>query len=200
MDPSNLEQVAHIPFFERGHYRREMQQESKEHSQIESSGLLKLPAELKESIYDLCLKHEHTIDVSPTVQQPALLWTCKQIRQEALGNWCTKNRFNITICDCDDTLLKAFCKFAGKFKSNMHIVFSIKGRPDWANLKRWRKNVYEETSDYFGVEEDDSSAFELAVAVAHKVVVQHENDSWERCELALENVRLLLKQSILTWK
>ncbi|EME40037.1 hypothetical protein DOTSEDRAFT_107919, partial [Dothistroma septosporum NZE10] len=56
--------------------------------------LLELPAELRANIYRFALCEETKIaNGQDSFQQPAILWTCRQVRQEASTNRYVENRF-----------------------------------------------------------------------------------------------------------
>lgn len=65
---------------------------------------LKLPAELRNSIYRYAVVRISPIDIDATgLQEPALLWVSKQIRQEAAPIFWSENKLRITTVDYNIT-------------------------------------------------------------------------------------------------
>ncbi|KAF2165399.1 hypothetical protein M409DRAFT_24249 [Zasmidium cellare ATCC 36951] len=71
-----------------------------------ASRLLRLPAEIRNQIYQLLVVQDTTIEViergsryrlSPDLKQPPLSLVCRQIRHEVLSVFYSENTFNITI-------------------------------------------------------------------------------------------------------
>lgn len=64
--------------------------------------LLKLSAEVRNSIYTLTLATEDSIDVTDlrTPTEPGLLCTCQQVRAEALGIYYSSNIFTLNLREC----------------------------------------------------------------------------------------------------
>ena len=75
---------------------------------LQASGLLSLPPELRNAIYELALNESIGVVVDNRFGQPALLNTCRQIRAEARPVWYTENRFLVRIHNSKDDVLARF--------------------------------------------------------------------------------------------
>jgi len=106
----------------------------------ESSRLLQLPPELRNRIYEHAV-FDNVVMITPSLKQPSLLHSCKQIREEALGIFYA-NEFKLHIQDCDAGLLMAFSvhlKDVGHEDGVMR--FSVGGK-NWNNLQQWCLRIW----------------------------------------------------------
>lgn len=99
--------------------------------------LLSLPPELRNQIFEYCLKAEYlpntsvipTVDdnvciqVTENLKMPALASTCRQLYQEARKIWLFTNDFHVLIHDCDATVFLAWSVR----------VKALEGTPDCGN-------------------------------------------------------------------
>lgn len=74
--------------------------DGKHHPMVEPISFLTLPPELRNAIYDISLPNNHTFTIGPwrpntRHMQPPLTMVCKQIRQETLPMFATRNIFQI---------------------------------------------------------------------------------------------------------
>ncbi|KAK4541935.1 hypothetical protein LTR36_007299 [Oleoguttula mirabilis] len=169
---------------------------------VQNSPLLQLPAEIRNRIYDLVLRvpepddevdAEGTVDVTADLQQPGLLRTCYQVREEALGMWYLTNCFFVCVVDCDATL-------AVKFEKHLELVgfpeaalSTITIGKDWDSLMLWSEAVWKEECRAMLEEEWSPLDGEQAVIVAaHDVALQYVDRTWEDCESALNNLKLVV--------
>ena len=71
----------------------------------------RLPAELRNNIYEYALYGGKRITVIPALTAPSLTATCRKIRYESKLLWYTFNTFHFHIFDCDATLLSKFTTY-----------------------------------------------------------------------------------------
>lgn len=158
--------------------------------------LLALPPELRNTIWELCLKNNHGITITPDLKEPAVLKTCRQIRGETRDMSYNVNAFRIFVTDCDDSVLSAFTKHIDAIEVVPLIHLRIVGKRDRSNLIKWCKNLF--TGDsmmlYKGSWNDQRST---VVAAAHDIVKQH--DDWSECERALETLETVVRKLRPKW-
>ena len=175
--------------------------ETNEHDK--SCHLLALPAELRSAVYEYALVEAEQIKVDHNLQQPALLYTCRQIRREAIYHWYLSNTFELDIIDCDPKMDIAFtrhCDVVGmnEGESTVKAVINLLGRKDWSNLVSWCKAVYQD--DVFKLRKDDSGDKSWAVvAGAHDIVHRMIDRPWEEVEAALDNLRYVVGKLDRAW-
>ena len=159
--------------------------------------LLGLPAELRISIYEYALLDANTITVTPSLQQPALLNTCRQIRKEAITVWYQSNVFFAVINDCDSTMLSAFHKHCKRVTVSVPgVKLRVMGEAKWADLKLWCKRAFEGNA-WLIDPEPRINEYETVVAAAHATtrqfsdLAEHDNREmmWRECEKTLEILR-----------
>ena len=112
---------------------------------------MEAPTELRNRIYEYCLKaeylygtglridlHSDRIIVHKQLKALALLSTCRQVRNEASHIWYLANRFTIDIIDYDATLFVAWKKqVEEKLVSKPDTSTEIMYEAHWENLKQW---------------------------------------------------------------
>lgn len=111
-------------------------------------GILDLPSEIRNMIWKLAVREDDDIIVHPGLRQPHLLMTCRQIRSETRMMWYMQdvNHFKIRVHNCDSGL-------ALLWNAHLLSIFPVEDvpsvghiicdSPDWANLLKWAKGVYE---------------------------------------------------------
>lgn len=115
-----------------------------------ASRLLTIAPEIRNRIYRYALLSSDPIELTTLPKQPALLFTCRQIRSEATKMWYFGNEFKCLIDDCDARLI---CRFTThltqKFTKNdiatyMFVYNDVDDDgPNWANLMVWCRSVLE---------------------------------------------------------
>lgn len=88
---------------------------------MEQSLLKKLPAEMRNRIYELALTEAHPIQLSKDTLnqfQPALPKTCKQIRAEC-GSLIYANEFVVVVAECDTTFVSKFLESLNAEKASL---------------------------------------------------------------------------------
>ncbi|KAI5359479.1 hypothetical protein Slin14017_G103810 [Septoria linicola] len=170
------------------------EQKPKSKRQDQSSGLLRLPAELRNRIYEHVLVEEDPIPIEPGLKLPQLLSTCAQIREEATLLWFSENDFQTVITDCDSTSLQCFedwsYHFQNKFsepEDHFHPARSmeIRGAIKWSALEDWVKAVWSSSVSRQECSADGDKAMAIIVG-AHDIAEQHLERSWEECQKALD--------------
>lgn len=111
------------------------------------SPLLKLPAELRNKIYELALsvKGRITITKSHGFLEPPLLLTNKQMRKEAIGLFYTTHEFDLVIASWDPSLYILAARKSKTLRRSYRVDLKAsqfrtvrKGsNASWKNLKRW---------------------------------------------------------------
>ena len=76
----------------------------------QDSRLLNLPAENRNSVYELVLRDDQTIQVDQDLVEPGLFATCSQIRHEATSIWYRDNSFDANVYDCDAAVLNGWAQ------------------------------------------------------------------------------------------
>ncbi|KAK1063095.1 hypothetical protein LTR12_017342 [Friedmanniomyces endolithicus] len=108
---------------------------------LQTSRLLTLPAEIRNSIYDLILVREGRKRVlAPALPyDPALLRTCRQIRQEAQGIFLHQNTFYITVYNFHYTIPRTHW-FHLVAPHNRSVVLALETKKmQWEHLRDWLK-------------------------------------------------------------
>ncbi|KAK4614235.1 hypothetical protein CLAFUW4_08767 [Fulvia fulva] len=144
--------------------------------------LLELPAELRNTIYryTLCAEEEIAITSdSNNCHQPALLRTCRQVRQEAAPIYYHENEITIDAPDFDPSLIIAFWQHAGRhipFDKRSKVLIDI-GRNvrSWNNLLSWVKAFWDGRVTYMvpgdpGDYEWNAGAGAFAIAIKVKAM------------------------------
>ena len=107
---------------------------------MEQSPLLRLPGELRNKIYEYVLVEDYPIDVFPGMTQPpALLATCKTIRNEGIVIWVSNNLFDFPSINYNARYFARFQKHFFKYKANKN-----KGNvkiEDWIGQVNWHNVV-----------------------------------------------------------
>lgn len=111
-------------------------------------GILDLPPEIRNMIWKLALREDHDIIVYPGLKQPHLLMTCRQIRSETRMMWymLDVNYFLIRVDDCDSRLALLWTRHLLSIfpvKDVPSVGHMICDSPNWTNLLKWAKGVYE---------------------------------------------------------
>ncbi|KAK5122022.1 hypothetical protein LTR85_004268 [Meristemomyces frigidus] len=156
--------------------------------QRKSCRLLALPGELHNRIYQHTLVEEDELEVTATGPgQPGLLRTCKAIRNEASSFYYAENRFALRLVDFDGA---AFTPFGRQYecyvpKGRVNVGFSIRGRPNWANLMRWVKDLYLGNSVRPNLQEP-SCRDDYVVGAAFKLLDEMKWRGWDKLERVLE--------------
>ncbi|KAK5111943.1 hypothetical protein LTR85_011690 [Meristemomyces frigidus] len=159
------------------------------------SPLLTLPAELRNSIWEYVAAEPDRILVTPSLVLPPWLSTCKQIRQEAQKLWYTSNTFQFVIIDLDTSLVSAWCLHTCSRSINglSPVILNIFESHNWTNLVAWAKKVWEGGHTARLLEIDGfASKTEAVVSASHCIAVEYMDLTWDDCERALGNLRLLI--------
>lgn len=115
----------------------------------------------------------------------ALLQICRQTRQEARAMFYLQNNFQMTVYDCNDTLLQAFGNLQGNFGQKRNIDLELEGHEDWKNLVAWCKST---RGNGYGLKrKDEPSEFAAVICAAQNIAIAAK--SLEKFEDALECYR-----------
>lgn len=93
--------------------------------------LLDLPAELRNHIYQSLLSSDEPLDASKPIPQPNLTRVCRQMREESLAWFYTRNLFTISVCNgnMSDFVAFAIC-------TPVEALWMIR---DWGHLRVWTR-------------------------------------------------------------
>ncbi|KAF2773404.1 hypothetical protein EJ03DRAFT_323901 [Teratosphaeria nubilosa] len=104
--------------------------------------LLELPAEMRNDIYRLVLVKNEPVQVrAQDSSTPALLRTCRQIREEATSIFREENTFTLVIVDLAGNMPLQHWILAQKKIGPRYI--SLQGEYNWANLLDWAKSFHD---------------------------------------------------------
>jgi hypothetical protein len=156
--------------------------------------LLELPAELRDRIYRYSLPTKEKIDITTRFELPALLQSCRQIRSETIKMWYKKNKFLITITDCDASRLVASRRHCVMVIGAVNIDTRLRGLPDWDNLMEWCHNTHAGDSDNKNLRPGGGHgpmSFEayLVVDTVLEIASKHSSLSWKQCKETLQALR-----------
>lgn len=161
-------------------------------------GLLTIPPELRNRIYEEVLVEEKKIDLShKDTKPPGLLSTCRQIRDEARKIWYFQNKFHLTVIACDCRLERDFADAREAVESEVgsegrEVYVSVKlcrGDRDWSNLLEWCRLIFAGDCLYaLDVPDARDSNYFCVVATAQDVTKTCVGN-WEDCRKTLESLR-----------
>ncbi|KAF2170088.1 hypothetical protein M409DRAFT_19695 [Zasmidium cellare ATCC 36951] len=166
--------------------------------------LLALPPEIRTTIFEYALTEPDKIKIRPTLRPPALLSTCRQTREDAGLIWWERNRFVITIWNCNASLLAAFSNLhhthQRRYDLSGHLVYHIvvEGGKDWNNLVAWCYEVWANTIPAYKMLEP-SDDFEAFVSVATNIAKWHRDRPWEECFATIDAIRYAVAKYDRAW-
>ena len=172
----------------------------------QSSALLSLQPELRNTIHRLCLKNERDIAIRSstwTSHQPPLLRTCHQIRSEALKIFYEENKFTVDIEDWDGTISQRLLKLRllnSMRKKMPH--FRILGSPSWTNLKDWVRQ-YHASKNIRLLHWSRSRNADLTmriVGAVFEMARQGKKRDWEKVESLIDTQRVILEGMDSRWQ
>ncbi|GIZ39154.1 hypothetical protein CKM354_000254500 [Cercospora kikuchii] len=150
-----------------------------------SLGLLDLPADLRNIIYEYSLLQPDRIQITSGLKQPALLATCRQIRSETRMMWFWRNKFTYTAVDCNVRLLYAFhTLYGGPLPRDVCVIVYASGRLNWKALMEWCKFVFEHKRHCFRVTNPWSGRQVMRAATL--MALEPGAANWNDCERALQ--------------
>lgn len=117
-------------------------------NQRDSLFLSKLPAELRNRVYELVLVHRREIKVNSRQRlrdHRAILQTCKKIRQEASKIYYTRNAFRIILPMRSKPRRQTMFFKSAEFEASQHVTkLSINFHPSEKQRKLWSRWSYAE--------------------------------------------------------
>ena len=176
--------------------------------------LLRLPAEIRDIIWELVVVEPSPIDVDPAMKPPGLLAVNRQIRNEAIDAYYSSNRFMLTVVDLDAEPIIPFLEVFKRYdrrstfsrekleRKNVTIVFDIVRGYNWANFKAWIKAVFMGRMSGFSevVEDDDDPDFRAIRGVFGVVWGMIDAGvTWEQAEQTLPGLRTMLGAKNKQW-
>ncbi|SMY19249.1 unnamed protein product [Zymoseptoria tritici ST99CH_1A5] len=159
----------------------------------EPSSLLTICAELRNRIYEDVLLANRNIEITKALREPALLSTCRKIREETRDMWYRQNKFHTRIQDCDFRMVERWFVHAYRKeqpapgKSNVRTPCI--GEAHWKNLMSWCNYMFHADRDRpFAGETMDPGTVFCIVATASRMVWKGKFKDWKTCKEALEAV------------
>lgn len=180
----------------------------------QQSPFFRLPAELRNIIYRLVLvqPNEHGFQIAGTEtlpDQPALLQTCRQIRNDAREMYFQQNEFIFNIVDFDAGPFIKWCRVSDAHRTACAWM-SINGAPNWSNLKAWVEHYYFGRVFGFTGEVDWPSlslttsaafrVFEVATTEMARLPGQISLQDWSELEITLEHLHKMMATFDPRWK
>ncbi|KAK5127463.1 hypothetical protein LTR85_006802 [Meristemomyces frigidus] len=107
--------------------------------------LLSLPPEMRNRVYRAALIDNSEIVIlpkGPLPDEPALLRTCSQIRNEATSIYYKENRFVFEIRDNDASLHIQWCRSSQERLHTGRNFFRLTESTNWTNLLHWLESYY----------------------------------------------------------
>lgn len=159
------------------------------------ASFLGIPGELRNLIYRYALLQISMIPVSPfNPSQPALLFTSRQVRSEALPIWLTENTFKVDAWDMQLTIPSNYHDHWLSRVAYQNFFITMRGKKNWGNLKGWlaRYARHEVPGLASGQPTDEAEilaqAFELVHCLLRRFEFEHMSgvlDAWVKtAELA----------------
>lgn len=176
------------------------------------SRLLNLPPELRNRIYEYCLKSEYvrdiykvstpwTINITDRPKPPGLLFTCKQVRSETTKIWYLANEFLVEIENYDATALVAWEKWSRQIHETLGArpKIGLDGMlyANWKNLKQWCRLVWAGEVPFpdLIIPEADTAVLVSSLRIAREC----QRQPWEKCETTLEGFRSVAGDTDSDW-
>jgi hypothetical protein len=155
--------------------------------------LLDLPAELRNRIYDLVLTERFWANIRVHDHRfvgPALLQTCRQIRQDASQIFYVQS-FDLIVDNTDfGPQLKHW--IWTKVDSERRMLYHV-GDCTWEKLAVWFKMCQEGTIDVPGVMSQDYPSMGKTIHRAFQIATAMRGSSWEVTEQVLEEFKLAVE-------
>jgi hypothetical protein len=160
--------------------------------------LLDLPPELRQEIYEYVLSPlDQTKTVKITTErkptQPAILRTCKAIRNEACSIYYLDNKFFFNIKDFNAASLLTFCRQAGKYLDNIKIELHVsRYSKNWTCLLIWLKAYHRGATVRFQCADHGPRTLKppacggCAAGAAFDLVEETKDSSWSKVLRLLE--------------
>ena len=157
----------------------------------QTAPLFKLPAELRNSIYELVLRNRYKIHVEKGLSLPPLLATCSKIRDEASSIWYRDNKFIAGVKNCNATTLNAFSEHACTVgqRDYFQIGIALMGSPNWKNLVQWCEAIWKDDNARRMEWTEELTEHEDIVCRAHDIAMGYQGEDWEACLRALKRLR-----------
>ncbi|KAK5692882.1 hypothetical protein LTR97_010358 [Elasticomyces elasticus] len=168
-------------------------------------GFFKLPAELRNAIYErvLPLGRRIRFDTYAKLKLPALLQVCRQIRNETVGMYYNGNSFVIQTRGCKPgpcASWKQRLQAMGLRNVKTDIAIMLSSEPNWANLMQWCKAVH--SGDAIGpVQGYCHSSHDRFVAAAMDIARSYKGKpgTWDQCEALLKSLRYAIANYESKW-
>ncbi|KAK3620960.1 hypothetical protein LTR56_023096 [Elasticomyces elasticus] len=156
----------------------------------QKSAFLALPAELRNTIYELALLQSDDIEVDDQLRPPPLLQVSRQVREETGSMWYERNVFFQRVMDCDARLVSTWSRYCRNIGMSGEVQIVISGVPNWSNLLEWCRELVEGHSGYPFPDENDDN-MESMILSAHKIALDFNRDHrpWKDCKMVLEVLR-----------
>ena len=165
--------------------------------------LLGLPAELRNQVYRLALCETGKIAISQNnFQQPALLRTCRQIREEASSIYSGENQITVLVHNLNASVALSWCQHSGRYASEWCKKIAVNlghfsSTRNWGNLMRWVKHSTDRR--VFGLDQGEKRTPWWNVAAGAFAIAQRLHDAhmeWAEIEKVLEIYKVSTKYTV----
>lgn len=155
----------------------------------QTSKLLALPAELRNSIYELAMLSgkDEQVKITADFKRPGLLSACSQLRSETLGIWYHNHEFLVEVKDCDASVLNAWtghCCDLGFRDAAIYIFQS--GLMNRTALRKWCYAIFSGNRSRRVIRVEGMTQIKRIISEAHELA-EHSN-SWKQCARKLDEL------------
>ena len=143
---------------------------------------------MRNAIYRFALLSEETTTITAELKPPALLSTCSEIRDEAIGIWHLEQKFTLSIPDCNSDLASKFMAMSWRYarapNQARYLGPSDLGGPNWTNLMKWCQRINTGHMCALGIATHNDDMYKI-VGAATMIAHTHYGHEWAKCEEAL---------------
>ena len=162
-----------------------------------SSRLLALPAELRDAIYTYAVIEPGEIRLTQgTCAEPALLRTCRQIREEAGSIFYEKNTISVAMQDYKLEPQTAHWYWTQPLKNG---EIDFRGSPKWQNIKNWLRLHREGNVAGMDHLQEHESGQKMVVGQAWAILREMWDVDWSVTEKVLDIFRKGVDAKTSTW-
>ena len=155
----------------------------------QTSKLLALPAELRNSIYELALlgDKDEQVKITADFKHPGLLSVCSQLHNETLGIWYHNHEFLVNVKDCDATILNAWTGHCCDLGFRDAAIYKFQsGLTDRTALRKWCYAIFSGNRSRRVIRVEGMTYMESLVSKAHELA-EHSN-SWKQAVRELDEL------------
>ncbi|KAK5743011.1 hypothetical protein LTR17_003024 [Elasticomyces elasticus] len=172
--------------------------------------LFKLPAELRNEIYEMVLLERGPICIQKWLRVPGLLQVSSEVRQETVKMWYGENEFSHVIRNCSARYMIAWEKNRrSQGMKTKDVALTMRNVPHWGKLMGWCRAICFDGikgackagcaaacgEDCFAARREDPDTSnldptEIVIRSATDIACRcFRNSSWEECKAQLDDLR-----------